>query len=148
MPKVFISGPMTGHPNYNYQAFENAAHDLRSHGIDVVSPVDLDMDAGYVSVEYWVRENGLRQFTHVALTDKWCYEEALLGCIHEIVDCDYVVTLPGWQWSLGAQAEVAFADALVLTTLDYASSGATNIFGEPIGTAAKILQYAHHDGRD
>ena len=40
--KVYVSGPMTGIPEFNYPAFEAAARRLRDAGFDVVSPHEVN----------------------------------------------------------------------------------------------------------
>lgn len=42
MTTVYIAGPMTGYPLYNFPAFRNAARYLRQAGFTVVSPAELD----------------------------------------------------------------------------------------------------------
>ena len=44
MKKVYVSGPMTGLPEMNFPAFNEAAAALRSRGWEVVSPVEINPD--------------------------------------------------------------------------------------------------------
>jgi hypothetical protein len=43
-PKVYVAGPMTGYPGFNYGAFDEARDLLASEGWDVISPADLDRE--------------------------------------------------------------------------------------------------------
>jgi hypothetical protein len=45
--KVYLAGPMTGYPRWNFDAFDEAARQLRSDGHDVVSPHELDLERGF-----------------------------------------------------------------------------------------------------
>lgn len=45
--KVYISGPMSGKPEYNRVAFEEAAKELREMYFDVVSPIEKDRESGF-----------------------------------------------------------------------------------------------------
>ena len=38
MPKIYIAGPMSGHPNGNFEAFFAKEKQLLSEGWDVVNP--------------------------------------------------------------------------------------------------------------
>ena len=40
--RVYIAGPMTGIPQYNFPEFDRVATLLRAMGYDVVSPAELD----------------------------------------------------------------------------------------------------------
>ncbi len=91
--KVYLSGPMSGLPQYNAPAFEAAAKELRRHGIEVVSPIELDRAEGHslektdLSSHYW---------------------EFLARDIQTIGEghFDAIYVLPGWGGSVGARLEV------------------------------------------
>jgi hypothetical protein len=44
MKRVYLSGPMTGIPEFNFPAFNAEASRLRALGFDVVNPVDINPD--------------------------------------------------------------------------------------------------------
>ena len=51
--RVYLAGPMTGYPDYNYPAFHCAAEQYRAAGFDVVSPAELHgNDFGKTFEEY------------------------------------------------------------------------------------------------
>ena len=41
MKKIYLSGPMTGFKDYNYQMFNDAAKKLRAEGFEVVNPAEF-----------------------------------------------------------------------------------------------------------
>lgn len=88
LPKLYVAGPMTGLPEYNYPAFDAAAAALRQAGYQVVNPA----------------EDGL------PLDAPW--EHHLRLAIAKLMSCQAVATLPGWHRSKGAQLEVHNALAL------------------------------------
>ena len=67
----YISGPMTGIPDYNFPAFNAAAADLAAAGHDVVNPADNGADESKSWADY-LRED-----------------------IRLVLDCDAVALLPG-----------------------------------------------------
>lgn len=83
--KLYVSGPMTGIPEYNYPAFHAAKARLESLGHDVISPADLPVTDGWEWIDY-------------ILTD--------LGSVFQV---DGVATLDGWERSNGARIECRVA---------------------------------------
>lgn len=88
--RLYVSGPMRGLPNNNFDAFHAASKQLRLWGHDVLSPADSFKD-----------ENGN--------TIKLPRSEYLKHDIQLILICDGVVVIDGWYDSPGARFEVAQA---------------------------------------
>lgn len=87
MRRIYLSGPMTGLPEYNFPAFAAEAARLRGLGFDVVNPAEINPDGG-------------------------TWEECMRRDVALLVTCDHVATLPNWDKSRGAQMEVYLADRL------------------------------------
>ena len=87
--KVYISGPMTGIPDFNYPAFNFAAKCLRCEGLEVVNPVEVQISKP---------------------SPEWA--DYLKADIRELVTCDEMRTLEGWEKSRGACLEVDIARRL------------------------------------
>jgi len=92
---VYISGPMTGHPDYNFPAFMAAEDKLRDLGYDVINPARIE----HKDKEDWVS----------------CMRQA----ITEMMRADAVTTLPGWMTSRGAKIEVDLAIKLSIPVVMY-----------------------------
>lgn len=85
MKRIYISGPMTGLPDFNFPAFNVEASRLRALGYDVVNPVDLNPDTTTP------------------------YNECLRNDLKALLDCDTIAMLDGWMDSNGAHLEVHIA---------------------------------------
>lgn len=77
----FLSGPMTGLPEFNKPAFHAAAAALRARGCRVVNPAEFPERPGWTSEEYIRRALAL---------ESWCNGLCLL---------------PGHETSRGSEAE-------------------------------------------
>lgn len=86
--RVYVSGPMTGHPDLNFPAFHDAAARLRAVGYDVVNPAEINPDHGAT------------------------WSECLRADIAALVTCDAIAMLSAWQTSRGAKLERDIATAL------------------------------------
>lgn len=88
MKRIYLSGPMTGLPDYNYPAFNAEAARLRALGYNVENPAEnpLPADAPW----------------HMCMRD----------AIRQLLTCDTVAFLPGWQVSRGANVEIELAGHL------------------------------------
>ena len=79
--KVFISGPMSGYPNMNKEAFMEAEKELRAAGFSVFNPAWLLDCTGF-------EEDDFMAIDLAALSR-----------------CNYIYQLDGWEDSKGARAE-------------------------------------------
>lgn len=96
--RVYLAGPMTGIPEFNYPEFHRVAALLRKRGYYVFSPA-----------EWWT--GGFDTFpvrdAFAAFTRFICLE------------ADMLVMLPGWQQSKGATAEYRLAQAIGVLIEDW-----------------------------
>ena len=88
MKRIYIAGPMTGLPDLNFPAFHAEAARLRALGYEVSNPAEINPDP----------------------TAGW--EACMRADIAELVKCDGVALLPGWERSRGASLEAHIAHSL------------------------------------
>ena len=92
--KVYVAGPMTGLPEFNYPAFRAAGSLLAAEGFDVLNPVEVEQENASGEPQAW----------------DWYMRRAL----RMVVDADGVALLPGWERSRGARLEFHVATSLEL----------------------------------
>lgn len=88
---TYIAGPMTGIPEFNFPEFHRVAAELRAKGIGVRNPAE-----------------------HGESTDKPWDHYMRLG-LRDLLECDEILLLPGWENSRGARLEHAVAVELGMT---------------------------------
>ncbi len=94
---IYISGPMTGYPEYNYPAFIAAEEKLRKLGyVNIINPAKID---------------------HPDTDWNNCIRRAIVA----LMGADTVVLLPGWDRSKGAKIEYYLAANLGLSVKSYKS---------------------------
>ena len=108
---LYLAGPMRGKPLYNFQEFENAKCSLATSTVRVISPHDMDIADGSVTIAHrlMVGPYGYGREFHAV---EWNGEFAptMRKDIAEIVTkCDGIVLLPGWEDSEGARLEQTVA---------------------------------------
>lgn len=89
--KVYIAGPMTGLPDYNRQAFHDAAGVLQGLGHEPLNPAAIDLGGNALWLNY------MRATTRL------------------LTQADAVCALPGWEESRGANIELDWAIGVGLT---------------------------------
>lgn len=100
MTTIYIAGPMTGQPSFNYPAFFAAAAAWEALGWQVHNPAVHDaIDADQMDPDE-ARAKFMRQD------------------IEWVMDSDAIAVLPGWWNSKGARVEVAIANVLLLPVHD------------------------------
>lgn len=110
--KAYLAGPMRGLPAFNFPLFHEAARNLRAFGHEIISPAEMDEEAGYDFSDATGFEN---------LAEVYGFDivQRLLHDIEAIAKCEGVICLPGWSRSSGARAEVAYAQAVGKKTFQY-----------------------------
>ena len=96
MTTLYVAGPMSGLPDFNYPAFDAASDLLRSEGFNVLNPTaaeEQNPTPGTPQRWDWYMRHALRM----------------------VLDADALAVLPGWEKSKGATLEVAVANALGMT---------------------------------
>lgn len=88
MKKTYLAGPMTGLPGLNFATFHAEAARLRAQGLEVINPAEINPDVGA----------------------DWT--ECMRADIAQLVTCDGIHLLPGWEKSRGAALEHHIASAL------------------------------------
>lgn len=88
--RIYVAGPMTGLPEFNFPAFNAAAIELRTQGWHVENPADH----GVIEGAEWA--------------DYLAYDLTRLGT------CGAIYLLPGWEKSKGAVLELQIAHQLGL----------------------------------
>lgn len=107
--KVYLAGPMSGVPNFNFPAFHEAARALRIQGHEVFNPAENDIKkAG--------RDISIGNVTgNPNLVPEFSRRDALGDDLAWICrEAEAIALLPGWERSTGATAERAVSIALGL----------------------------------
>lgn len=109
--KVYVAGPMSGIPEFNFPAFHAAATRLRGQGHEVFNPAErdterhngVDISKGNTngSQELAAKEHGFSLRDALA-DDTW----------YICKEADAIAMLPGWENSKGALAEWTLSIAL------------------------------------
>lgn len=101
--RIYIAGPMSGIPEYNFPAFHAATKAWRDAGWEVVNPAELDETI-----------DGFDAKKDTALS----HEHYMRRDIPEVAKCDAVALLPGWENSRGANNEITVANMCGLKFYD------------------------------
>lgn len=97
---IFISGPMSGHKDFNYPAFHRAGEELKKNEIKFYSPV-----------------HGRFGHPRPAPTQETAkpWEYYMRQSLKQLLLCDSIYMLAGWEESHGARLENGIATTLGMT---------------------------------
>lgn len=84
--RLYIAGPMSGYPGFNYPAFFDAEVELRRANYDILNPA----------------RNGKQS----------SWDGYMRAAIAQVIAADGIAVLPDWQMSAGATLEVHIAHSL------------------------------------
>ena len=94
--RIYLAGQTTGHPELNFPLFHAEAKRLRDSGHEVINPAEINVDP----------------------TKGW--QDCMRADIAELVKCEAIAMLPGWQQSRGATLEHHIAMQLGLRVIQLA----------------------------
>lgn len=106
-PTVYIAGPMTGKPDWNYPEFHRAAASMRDLGWKVLNPAENfggDMSLPYATY--------------------------ICAAVRDVVNADAVLLLGGWKDSKGAKLEATLGGVLGLRLLDRVQAPYVALLGD------------------
>ena len=83
--RIYLSGPMTGIAENNFPVFNTVAAQLRQRGLEVVNPAEI-----------------------VPQGEK-TWENCMRAVLKELLTCDTIGMLSGWERSAGAHLELHVA---------------------------------------
>ena len=119
MKRIYLAGPMTGLPEFNYPAFHDEAARLRALGFEVVNPAENP--------------------------EQPCWAEYMKQDIPLLLGCDTIALLPGWHESTGARLEHHIAKHLGIFAINAADirrhlTASANVSMKPSAHQVRIEQ--------
>ncbi len=91
MKRIYIAGPMTGLPDFNFPRFNAEAARLRALGYEVENPAENP--------------------------EQSTWEGYMRHAVRQLATCDVIALLPDWQLSRGARIERHLALDLAMPSL-------------------------------
>lgn len=106
-PFWYLGGPMTDWPKFNFPAFDDAAADLRSRGMNIVSPAELDSPGARVAA-LASADGGEQRIAGHTWSDFLERDVVIVA----LPNCQGGIFLPEWDTSNGATLETYVLDRL------------------------------------
>ncbi len=103
---IYIAGPMSGKPEFNFHAFFAAQKRLEAQGWKVFNPARKDMEK---TIDPEAAKTGDHK---MAIAKGFDFREAFAWDLCRIVEGHAIYMLSGWEHSVGACAEHAVAKTM------------------------------------
>ena len=104
MKQIYIAGPMSGYPEFNFPAFFAAQKMFEDKGYKVWNPAAKDSEAAVQADASFATGDAAK-----LVAGGWDYKDAFSWDCNKIIYGDAIYMLPGWEFSPGASAEHAVA---------------------------------------
>lgn len=104
---IYIAGPMTGYPEFNFPAFKRAAEKYHHLGWTVFNPADKSSEEAVVAHSSFGEGDGA-----ALVASGWSFREAYKWDTDRVIAADAIYMLKGWEASPGARGEHAVAMAM------------------------------------
>lgn len=114
MKKIYIAGPMSGIPEFNFPKFFAKEQELKDDGWLVFNPANKSNE------EAVTKHTSFNTGNSVALvSDGWSFKEAYKWDTDKVIEADAIYMLKGWEASPGARGEHSVAMAMKSKYPDY-----------------------------
>ncbi len=104
--EIYVAGPMSGIPEFNFPAFFAAAEELEKDGWIVHNPAKKDEEATLDAEAVKLGDPVM------AIEKGFDFREAYLWDVEKVIQSDGIYMLNGWEQSPGARGEHAVAVAM------------------------------------
>lgn len=105
--RVYLAGPMSGIPEFNFPEFFKVETALVRRGHQVWNPARHDQEMGFDATG----TTGQETLAELGFSKQQAFDWDTQRIVH---DSDGLVLLPGWEQSSGSKAEYALARTLGL----------------------------------
>lgn len=102
--QIYIAGPMSGIPEFNFPAFFQAQDDFEAQGWKVWNPANKDTESAVQKDQSYASGNDQQ-----LMASGWDFKDAYLWDVEKVIYSDAIYMLPGWEKSAGARGEHAVA---------------------------------------
>lgn len=102
--KVYIAGPMSGYPEFNFPAFFAAEKKLTDDGWTVFNPANKDSETSVTKHESYANGDAIK-----LVSSGWDFRDAYSWDADRVIEADAIYLLPGWEHSPGARGEWGLA---------------------------------------
>lgn len=106
MAKIYIAGPMSGLPEFNFPAFYEAEWALKELGYEVFNPANKEQEKT-LDPEAFVTGDNVK-----AVAAGFDFRECYTWDVTKVIEADAIYMLPDWEQSPGARGEHAVAVAM------------------------------------
>lgn len=104
--KIYIAGPMSGLPDFNFPAFFAAQAKLEADGWTVFNPAAKEQEAKLDPIAVATGD------ARAAIAKGFDFRECFTWDMEKVIEATAIFMLPGWVASPGATAEHAVAVAM------------------------------------
>lgn len=104
MKQIYIAGPMTGYPEFNFSAFFAAQKKFEDEGWKVWNPANKEAEKGVTEAKSFSSGDNV-----ALVSEGWDWQAAFEWDCTKVIRSDAIYLLPGWEKSTGARAEWAVA---------------------------------------
>jgi hypothetical protein len=102
--QIYIAGPMSGYPEFNFPAFFKAQKHFEELGWKVWNPANKEAEQGTTAAESFAKGDNAG-----LVAEGWDWRGAFDWDCNKVIYGDAIYMLKGWEYSPGATAEHAVA---------------------------------------